>query len=67
VHGRLVYGYAGWGAGQLEREMEEGVWLVLPYDADMAFSPRVEDLWQQSFDRLGINPALLTSPSGRKH
>ncbi len=67
VHGRLVYGYAGWGAGQLEREMEEGVWLVLPYDADMAFSPRVEELWQQCFDRLGINPALLTSPSGRKH
>lgn len=67
VQGRLVFGYSGWGPGQLEREMQEGAWLAIPGDEDLAFSPRVDDLWQRCFDRLGINPALLTSASGRKH
>jgi putative transcriptional regulator len=67
VRGRLVFGYAGWGPGQLEREMQEGAWLALPSEKDLAFAPRVDDLWRRSFDRLGINPALLTSPTGRKH
>jgi putative transcriptional regulator len=65
--GRLFFGYSGWGPGQLEREMEEGVWLVLPYEDGMAFSGSAEGLWQRCFERLGINPALLTAPSGRKH
>jgi putative transcriptional regulator len=67
VPGRLVFGYSGWGAGQLEREMEEGAWLALPYDQDLAFSARIDDLWRRSFERLGLNPALLTGGSGRKH
>jgi putative transcriptional regulator len=67
VRGRLVFGYAGWGPGQLEREMQEGAWLALPSEEDLAFSPRVDDLWQRCFDRLGINPAMLTTPSGSKH
>lgn len=65
--GRLVFGYSGWSAGQLEREMEEGAWLALPYEKDLAFSPRIDDLWRRCFDRLGLNPALLSSGSGRKH
>ena len=67
VRGRLVFGYAGWGPGQLEREMQEGAWLALPSEEELAFSSRVDDLWQRCFDRLGINPALLTSPTGRAH
>jgi putative transcriptional regulator len=67
VPGRLVFGYAGWSAGQLEREMEEGTWLALPYAEDLAFSASIDDLWRRSFERLGINPALLSGGSGRKH
>ena len=67
VLGRLVFGYAGWGPGQLEREMQEGAWLALPSEEELAFSAHVDDLWQRCFDRLGINPALLTSPTGRAH
>jgi putative transcriptional regulator len=67
VTGRLVLGYSGWGAGQLEREMEEGSWLALPYDQDLAFTARIDELWRRCFDRLGLNPALLTGGSGRKH
>ena len=67
VRGRLVFGYAGWGPGQLEREMQEGAWLAMPSEEELAFSAHVDDLWQRCFERLGINPALLTSPTGRSH
>ena len=60
-------GYAGWGPGQLEREMQEGAWLALPHDLELAFTPKVDDLWQRCFERLGIDPVLLSSPSGRLH
>ncbi len=37
--GRAVFflGHAGWGAGQLENELAEGSWLVLPATADHVF------------------------------
>jgi putative transcriptional regulator len=38
--GRVLFflGHAGWGDGQLESELEEGSWLVLPATADHVFS-----------------------------
>jgi putative transcriptional regulator len=62
-----VFGYSGWSGGQLEHEMEEGAWLALPYEEDLAFSASIDGLWNRCFDRLGLNPALLTGGSGRKH
>lgn len=67
VPGRLMFGYSGWGAGQLEREMEQGAWLALPYEEELAFSGRLDDIWRRSFERLGLNPALLGRGSGRTH
>ncbi len=34
---RIFAGYAGWGAGQLEREIEEGSWYVVPGTAPDVF------------------------------
>ena len=65
VLGRLVFGYAGWGPGQLEREMQEGAWLAMPSEEDLAFALKVDDLWRRCFDRLGVNPALLSSVPSR--
>ncbi len=62
--GLLVFGYAGWGPGQLEHEMEEGSWLVLPYDAEFAFSSDTTDLWEKALARLGVDPGAVVSPSG---
>ncbi len=59
---RLFVGHAGWGAGQLENEMEQGSWLLLPATLELVFY-RGDDLWdnvrnqvaQSSFvGRLGI-------------
>jgi len=48
---RLFSGYAGWGAGQLEGELQEGAWFVLEATEADALTPQPEDLWQQVFRR----------------
>ncbi len=42
---RVFRGYAGWGSGQLESEIEAGAWIVLDAEIDDVFSDRPEDLW----------------------
>ncbi len=41
---RIFAGYAGWGAGQLEREIEEGSWYVVPGIARDVFRPDTSTL-----------------------
>jgi len=42
---RVFAGYAGWGPGQLEGEIEAGGWFVVDADAADALSPAPEELW----------------------
>ena len=42
---RIFAGYAGWSAGQLEAEIEEGSWYVVPSEPDDAFTAEPADLW----------------------
>ena len=42
---RVFAGYAGWGAGQLEAEIEEGSWYVLPAAPGDLFATDPERLW----------------------
>lgn len=62
--GLLVFGYSGWGPGQLEHEMEEGSWLVLPYEEAFAFPEDVEGLWERALARLGVDPSSVATPPG---
>jgi putative transcriptional regulator len=61
--GLLVLGYAGWGPEQLEHEMEEGSWLILPWDESFAFTNVTDDLWERALARLGVDPASVSSSS----
>ncbi|HEY0840407.1 MAG TPA: YqgE/AlgH family protein, partial [Vulgatibacter sp.] len=51
VHGdeprdfRLILGYAGWGPGQLEAELKEGVWLPGPVGTALVFETQRAALW----------------------
>jgi len=56
-------GYAGWGAGQLERELEEGVWIIADARADLVLSHPTETMWNQALVMNGIDPAALV-PGG---
>lgn len=45
---RLVVGYSGWGAGQLEAELEEGAWVPVPFDPRLLFEGQGERLWRSA-------------------
>lgn len=50
---RLFLGYAGWGAGQLEAELESGTWLPAPADTAAVFESDPERLWRDVVRKLG--------------
>ena len=50
---RLFAGYAGWGPGQLEAELEEPSWIVVSAEADDAFADDPDALWREVVHRKG--------------
>ena len=48
---RIFAGYAGWGAGQLEGEVEGGDWYVVPSRPPDAFQADPSDLWREVMRR----------------
>ncbi|VXB91464.1 YqgE/AlgH family protein [Nocardioides sp. AX2bis] len=48
---RVFAGYAGWGAGQLEDEIAEGSWYVVPGEPHDAFHPDTGGLWREVLRR----------------
>jgi putative transcriptional regulator len=48
---RIFAGYAGWGAEQLEGEIEEGSWYVVPAHAPDVFRDDPSDLWREVLRR----------------
>jgi putative transcriptional regulator len=61
----LALGYAGWGPGQLEREVRESAWLVCDADETLLFGDDHEHKWSQALEKLGISPAMLAMEGGR--
>jgi len=50
---RVFAGYAGWGAGQLETELERDDWIVEPALNDDAFTESPDHLWADVLRRKG--------------
>ncbi|HWJ08974.1 MAG TPA: YqgE/AlgH family protein [Nocardioides sp.] len=48
---RIFAGYAGWGAGQLQAEVAEGHWYVVPGRVEDVFAGEVPDLRRQVLRR----------------
>jgi len=67
AQGMLALGYAGWGPGQLDREMQENAWLSAPLDeGDLAlvFDADHGSKWQRALGQLGVDPVLLSGVAG---
>jgi putative transcriptional regulator len=56
---RVFAGYAGWGAGQLDAEVEGGDWIAHPAVPEDIFSDVPEDLWSSVLTRMGGSYALI--------
>lgn len=50
----LCLGYAGWGPGQLDREIELGGWLWTDCDASIVFDTPPEDRYDRALASLGL-------------
>lgn len=61
----LALGYAGWSAGQLEREIKENVWLTCEPDDALVFGPDYDHKWTQALAKIGVDPDRLSSYAGR--
>ena len=58
---RVFSGYSGWGAGQLEAEIEAGGWFVLAARAEDAFAEEAEELWWLTLVRQGGRLAVYAN------
>jgi putative transcriptional regulator len=50
---RLFAGYAGWGPGQLEAELEEPSWIVVSAEEGDPFADDPDELWRDVVHRKG--------------
>lgn len=58
---RIYLGYAGWGPGQLDNELERNDWLLAPVDPDLVFATEASRIWEAALGTIGIRPESLPS------
>ncbi len=60
----IALGYAGWGPGQLESELQQDSWLVAPASKEILFHTPVESRWEAAAALTGVDLNLITSTAG---
>ena len=60
----VALGYAGWGAGQLEEEMQQNAWLSGPVDKSILFDLPADQRWEAAARLLGVDVNLLSGEAG---
>lgn len=60
----IALGCAGWGAGQLEQELVDDSWLLVPNRRDVLFQLPLPQRWQAAAGSIGIDLLNLASHSG---
>jgi putative transcriptional regulator len=61
---RVLVGYAGWDAGQLDHEIAASAWLTMDIDPSLIFTVPPDQMWETAIRRLGADPAGLQIASG---
>jgi len=61
THLRVFAGHAGWSDGQLEAELAEGAWYVVPGDLDDVFTVAPVALWRTVLRRQGAPLSLIST------
>ena len=61
---KLFCGYSGWSPGQLEKEIENGDWLLQTSKIDLLFNLKSEIIWENATESLGINIMDISNMSG---
>jgi putative transcriptional regulator len=65
---RLMIGYAGWGPGQLEAEINNGAWIEADLDEDLIFNSSCTHLWTHAMSKMGLPPfTVITNEPGSSY
>ena len=60
----LALGYAGWGPGQLDDEIQQNAWLNVPADDGLMFDADIDSRWERAIAKIGIDVSLLSGDHG---
>lgn len=61
---RFCLGYAGWGAGQVDREISSGAWLFTEAKGAGLLEIDPAELWSATLHEMGVDPAMLVAGKG---
>ena len=60
----MVFGYAGWEAGQLEEEIMANAWLTTEASGRVVFDTPLEERWSAAAGLVGVDPRQLSGYAG---
>jgi len=60
----LALGYAGWGPGQLDAEIQANGWLQVPADEQLVFGHDLDGKWERALAKLGVDFGRLSGAAG---
>lgn len=63
-HCMLLLGYAGWGPGQLDNEIQANGWLNVPCDENLLFDRDLDTKWEKSIGKIGASLSMLSAEAG---
>jgi putative transcriptional regulator len=63
-HHLMALGYAGWGPGQLDSEIQANGWLHVEADDDLIFGDDLNNKWEQAIEKLGVSVSMLSDEAG---
>jgi putative transcriptional regulator len=60
----LALGYAGWGPGQLDDEIQRNGWLHCPADEELLFGADLDGKYAAALKKIGVDPSMLSGAAG---
>ena len=60
-----MLGHAGWATEQLEREIENGDWLMQSTTLDFVFNLSTDQMWRQAAGSLGMDLGSFEGVGGQ--
>jgi putative transcriptional regulator len=60
----LALGYAGWGPGQLDAEIQANGWLSVTSDEALVFDDHLDNKWERAIGKIGIDFSMLSGDAG---
>lgn len=60
----MALGYAGWGPGQLDAEIQSNGWLNVDSDPSLLFGEDLDNKWERAISKLGVDVSSLSGTAG---